>query len=248
VDHRRELNESLSNIMRLILHDRPGGYAWHPQLKETLMDLILHRLRNPETGYWGESYVRDGRVEFVDDLSVTFHVISYLHGDVPDLPKVIDHTLAVKDLEYPIGWLEDEHYVNHHNMDVVTLFKLGWPHASDAQRTAMATEINKMLHWCLTETLQPDGSFKRSQADGADSLEEVTAWGVAFLDRIGFFDRSNRFWTNQEFPDAEGIRQRIIANILQHRATGGAGGGYYEDALNELGYDAARDGQGKQLK
>jgi len=236
VDHRRELNESLSNLMRLTLRNQPAGYAWHPQLRDALMDLILHRLRNPATGYWGERYVRDGGEQFVDDLSVTFHVISYLHGAVPDLPKVIDTTLALKNLEYPQGWLENAQYVNHHNMDVVTLFRFGWPQASDAQKNAMATEINKMLQWCLTESLQQDGSFKSSKADGADSLEEITAWGVAFLNRIGFFDRSKRFWTNQEFPEAEGIRQRIIAFILHHRASGGAGGGYYEDALDELGY------------
>jgi hypothetical protein len=236
VDHRRELNESLSNLMRLILRDQPKGYAWHPQLKEALMHLILHRLRNPATGYWGERYVRDGGVQFVDDLSVTFHVISYLHGAVPDLPKVIDTTLALKNLEYPQGWLENAQYVNHHNMDVVTLFRFGWPQASDAQKNAMATEIDKMLQWCLTESLQRDGSFKASKADGADSLEETTAWGVAFLDRVGFFDRAKRFWTSQEFPQAEAIRQRIISFVLQHRASGGAGGGYYEDALDELGY------------
>ncbi len=245
VDHRRELNESLSNLMRFILRDRPAGYAWHHALKDTLLNLILHRLRNQETGYWGESYFRDGRLEFVDDLSITFHVISYLHGDVPDLPKVIDHTLAVKNLEYPIGWLEDAHYVNHHNMDVITLFKLGWPHASDPQKTAMAAEIQRMLRWCLSESIQPDGSFKRSEADGADSLEETTAWGVAFLDRIGYFNPSKRFWTNQEFPEADDIRQQIIACILKHRDTGGAGGNYYESALEELGYDAALNNQGK---
>jgi hypothetical protein len=245
VDHRRELNESLSNIMRFILRDRPEGYAWHPALKETLLDLILHRLRNPDTGYWGESYVRDGHVEFVDDLSITFHVISYLHGNVPDLPKVIDHTLAVKHLEYPIGWLEDAQYANHHNMDVITLFKFGWPTANDAQKAAMAAEIRKMLQWCLAESLQTDGSFKRSEADGADSLEETTAWGVAFLDRIGFFDQSKRFWTNQEFPEADGIRQRIIAYIVKHRDTGGAGGNYYEDALESLGYDATLNNRAK---
>src|SRR5208283_1347022 len=99
VDHRRELNESLSNLMRLILRGQPAYYAWDPKLKDTLMDLVLHRLRNPQTGWWGESYVRTGNVEFVDDLSVTFHVISYLHGDVPNLAAVMDHLLAVKDLD-----------------------------------------------------------------------------------------------------------------------------------------------------
>jgi len=248
VDHRRELNESLSNLMRLILRNQPEGYAWHPQLKEALLDLIFHRLRNPATGYWGERYVRDGGVQFVDDLSVTFHVISYLHGAVPDLPKVIQTTLALKNLEYPQGWLDDGQYVNHHNMDVVTLFRLGWPQATDAQKSAMAAEINKMLHWCLTESLQNDGSFKSNEGDGADSLEETTAWGVEFLNRIGFFDRSKPFWTNQDFPEAEGIRQRLIAYILQHRATGGAGGGYYEDALNQLGYHPPPEVRGTSSK
>jgi hypothetical protein len=65
---------------------------------------------------------------------------------------------------------------------------------------------------------------------------------VAFLNRIGFFDQSKRFWTNQEFPEADGIRQRIIGYIVKHRDTGGT---YYEDALDELGYDAAHNNRAK---
>src|ERR1035437_10291611 len=80
IDHRRELNESLSNLTRLIVRGIPAYYAWHPRLKETLMELILTRLRNLRTGWWGETYVRNGHVEFVDDLSVTFHVVAYLLG------------------------------------------------------------------------------------------------------------------------------------------------------------------------
>jgi hypothetical protein len=49
VDHRRELNESMADIMRLILQDRPIGYRWDPRLKTALMDIILRRLRNPVT-------------------------------------------------------------------------------------------------------------------------------------------------------------------------------------------------------
>jgi hypothetical protein len=123
VDHRRELNESLSNLIRLILRGQPSYDAWDPKLKDALMDVILHRLRNPQTGWWGESYVRDGKVEFVDDLSVTFHVISYLRGDVPNLAAVMDHLLAVKHLDYPIGWLENGKNSNHNYMDVVVLFR-----------------------------------------------------------------------------------------------------------------------------
>jgi hypothetical protein len=232
VDHLAEFNESLSDLMRLILRDKPNGYEWDPRLKKTLMDLLLHRLRNPDTGWWGPQYIRDGHTVFVDDLSMTFHTISYLHGDVPDWPKVLDTALAVKDLNFPVGWLYGGQYWNHHSMDAVVLFQFGWPYATDAQKKAIAIEIDKMIRWCLAESLQPDGTFKQHDGDG--SLEESCYFGTAFLARAGFFDKSKRFWTDQEFPEAEKIRQRIIAYIKAHQTSGGSGGNYYESALEDL--------------
>ena len=38
------------------------------------------------------------------DLSLTFHIVSYLDGAVPDWPKLLDTTLAIKDRRYPNGW------------------------------------------------------------------------------------------------------------------------------------------------
>ncbi|HVM61548.1 MAG TPA: hypothetical protein VMV72_11860 [Verrucomicrobiae bacterium] len=230
IDHLGEFNLSVSDLTRLILRDRPHGYPWDPRLRATLRHLLFH-LRNPATGWWGERYVRDGRIVFVDDLSTTFHVVTYLHGDVPDLPRVIDTTLAVKDLDFPVGWLLKGQYWNHNNMDVVALFKAGWPHASAAQRQAMTTEIEKMLHWCLNDSLQPDGSFKPNIADG--SLEEGEYYATSFLARIGFFDKKERFWTDRDFPEAAAIRQKIIACVLAHQKTGGSGGGYYESTLED---------------
>jgi hypothetical protein len=233
IDQRRELNESLSNLMRLILRDQPSYYAWDPKLKDALMDVILHPLRNQRTGWWGESYARNGSVEFVDDLSVTFHVISYLHGDVPNLAGVMDHLLAVKDLDYPIGWLESGRYSNHNNMDVVTLFRFCWPYTNDAQKQAAAAEIHRMLGWCLYDSLQPDGSLQPDKGT-SDSLEEADSWGVSFLSRIGYFDRAKRFWTSEDFAEAQQVRRKLIEYVEKHKATGGAGGTYYEHALEEL--------------
>ena len=59
-----ETSTARTNLMRMILRRKPKVYHYDPKLKETLMDLILHRFRNPTTGYWGESYVRDGNVEY----------------------------------------------------------------------------------------------------------------------------------------------------------------------------------------
>ena len=230
-DNLLEFNLSMSNLMRLILRDRPKGYPWDPRLKETIMDLIFNRFRNPETGWWGESYIRDGKIQFVDDLSTTFHIVTYLKRDVPDLQHVISTALAVKDLNYPVGWLWNGTYWNHNNMDVVALFKAGWPYADENQKKTMSLEIQKMLDWCLSESLQSDGSFKPHIADG--SLEESVYYGVSFLGRIGFFDKTERFWTDQNFREAKLIRKKIIDYIQKHSSTGGSGGSYYESALTD---------------
>ena len=231
VDNRRELNESMADLMRLILQDRPVGYQWDPRVKDALMDIILNRLRNPETGWWGERYVFNGRTEYVDSLSVTFHIVRYLDGRVPDMEKVMETTLAVKDMAEPAGWLSDGHFTDHNNMDVAVLFGLGWSAATAAQRQAMSEQIQRMLDWCLKESLQADGSFAFG---GDDSIEQNTYFGVAFLSRIGYFDRSRRFWTARGFPEAPEIRERITRFIQKHKENGAAGGIYYENALREL--------------
>lgn len=236
VDHYREFNESLSDLMRLILNDRPQQYAYHLQLKQTLMNLILHDFRNPATGFWGESYLRDGKVQFIDDLSMTFHTVSYLKGNVPDLDRVLKTMLAIKTLDFPVGWLYKGQYWNHNNMDVADLLGTCWPYADQAQKKEIAAEIEKMLNWCITQSLQADGSFKPVEADG--SIEEGTYYGSSFLYRIGFFDKSKRFCTNQDFPEAEGIRQRIIAFTKKHMKSGATGGDYYSSVLDEIDPDA----------
>ena len=230
VNHRRELNESMADLMRLILRDQPAGYQWDPSLKKVLMDIIL-QLRNPVTGWWGERYIFGGRTEYVDDLSLTFHIVRYLDGNVPDLQRVVETALALKDSNEPAGWLDDGHFTDHNNMDVAVLFGFGWKAANLTERGVMAEQLQKMLDWCVTQSLTKDGSFAQG---GDDSIEENTYFGVAFLSRIGFFDARRRFWTTKEFPEAPEIRQRIERFIAAHRNSGAAGGTYSENAMLEL--------------
>jgi hypothetical protein len=202
--------------------------------------VVLQRLRNPKTGWWGERYVFNGRTEFVDYLSLTFHIVRYLDGKVPSLRRIVETTLAVEDLNEPAGWLSDGRFTDHNNMDVAVLFRFGWTAANDKQRHTMTEQIQKMLDWCITESLQADGSFAHG---GDDSIEENTYFGTAFLSGIGFFDHSRRFWTTKDFADAPEIRDRITSFIRQHRASGAAGGTYYENALRELNSEAMSSSQ-----
>ena len=235
VNHRRELNETISDLMRLILRDQPENYVYDPRLKAALLDWLLNIARNPKTGYWGAWYrePNDDGMKKTDDLSITFHIVSYLGGNVPDWQKIIATTLAMKDKKYPLGWLERSGYLNHNNMDVVQLFCMGWNQTTPDQREAMRVEIRKMLRWCLSESLQPDGSFKLQDSD--DSQETCVAFGANFLARLGYFDRSKRFWTNEDFPEADKIRINIIKFIHTHIHSGSEGGFYYHDTLKELG-------------
>ena len=236
-DNARELNESLENLSRLILHGRPASYHWDPRLKDSMMDIIMNRLRNPQTGWWGPRYLRDGKPQFIDGISMTYHMVTTLDGKVPDLDKAMAHLLAVKDLDYPIGWLRSGKYSNHHLMDVIGLFSYGWPFMTAEQHRLAAVEIRKIVRWCLDESLQPDGSFKLT---GGDSIEEEVSFGASLLDQAGVFDRAKRFWTTDDFPEAPEARARIIAFINKHVESGGAGGTYYRYILEDLGVSPAK--------
>ena len=224
-----QFNMSMADLIRWVIRDRPNDFD--PRLKKTLMALVF-RLQDPETGYWGQRYVINGRKQFVPDLSTTFHIVSYLNGKVPHLDKIVATTLGTKDLNSPVGWLWKGQNYDHNNMDVLFLLRFGWPVASAEQKKAIAAGIQSMLNRCLTETLQPDGSFKISEGDV--SIEEATYFGVDFLYNAGYFNKSKRFWTDQDFPQAEAARQRIIAFIEKHQKSGAAGGGDYKEMLEDL--------------
>lgn len=233
-DNRKELNGAFVNLLRLINAGEPDGYPWAPGMKETIRDLTMNVYRNQKTGWWGASYIHsNGKREYMDDLSVTFHIVLSLDDKVPLLDKLATTLFALKDADYPIGWYDHGVQSNHNNMDVVVLMRASWKAMTDAQRKQGADEIRRMLHWCLTESLQLDGSFRYSPG-ADDSVEEGEHFGVNFLARMGYFNKARRFWTTEDFPEAEANREKIVAFIRAHQNTGAAGGSYYSSSLQEL--------------
>lgn len=232
LDNRKELNGAFVDLIRLVNAGDPPGYPWHQQVKQTLMDLTLNVYRNAGTGWWGETYIHDGKRQYIDDLSMTFHIVHALDGEVPLKDRLATTLFAVKNVDYPVGWMEHGIQSDHNNMDVIVLMRDSWQSMTNVQRQLGAKEIAEMLHWCLTESLQPDGSFH--SAGGDNSIEEDEHFGVAFLARIGYFDKTKRFWTRQDFPESEANRQKIIAFIKAHQNSGATGGAYYSSAMQEL--------------
>jgi len=211
-----KLNETSSALARILFALKPTGcYAFHPGLNIVFRDFI-DRWQNPADGWWGQWLVdRQGKVWKMDDLSMTFHVISDTHGQVPHLDLIAKRMLQLDDANFPAGVRFEGQYNNHLNWDAVKIFRYAWPYLDTATRQQVRQEISKMLHWCLTESYRPDGSFKENALD--DTPGDAYRYGVWFLQETGYFQPKERFWTDQDFPDAPAVHARIEAKL---KATG----------------------------
>ena len=212
VFNREELDETFSGVTRLLFQTLPTAcYAFHPQLKNTL-HAFVDRWQNPETGCWGQWLVdRQGRVWKMDDMGITFHVISDLKGEVQHKDRIARRLLQLDRVDFPAGILFDGHYENHLNWDAVKIFRSAWPNLDDATRQQVRREISRMLEWCLTNSYQPDGSFKVSDLD--DTPGDSFRYGIWFLQETGYFQIKDRFWTDQDFPDSKAVHDRIEAKL-----------------------------------
>jgi hypothetical protein len=211
--NREELDETFSAIARLLNKTKQKiAYTFYPQLDSALKDYV-NLWQNPVTGCWGQWMIdRHGYVWKMDDVGITFHVISDLHGNVAHKDLIAKRLLELDNINFPAGIRLDEHYENHLNWDAVKIFRYAWPFLDSATRKKVRDEISLMLHWCLENSYQPDGSFKISDLD--DTMGDAYRYGVAFLGETGYFQKGKRFWTNEDFPEAQSVHDHIKAKIL----------------------------------
>jgi hypothetical protein len=218
INNALELNMAVADLERFILFDGtldeiPTRFDFDPRLKETLLDYQDNKWQDPTTGFWGAWFkATDGSIVKTCDLSTTFHLIKYRDGiGIQRWPQLIATSLAMKSGRFPYGWLEEGRYMsNHHNLDLVTLWRLGWSQATAAQKKQIQDAISQMLDFCLHQSLQPDGSFNSPEED---TFSSAFYFGVSFLDEVGYFSKANRFWTDRTFPGSQEIRTRILERI-----------------------------------
>jgi hypothetical protein len=212
IDRRKELNLSTANLVRLILSRRPANYRWYPGL-ETVLRHFIADWQDPATGFFGAIYLIDGQRFRTTDLSLTFHMARYLEGGIGYWPELIDTLLEMRDDPYPNGWLNEEGMSNHNNYDVATLFQLGWRQMRADQRPRACAELDRLLEWCLTTAISPDGRI-RARAK-SETVAEGYYFTVAFLDTVGYFDPAKRFWADRTFPEAAPLRARIERHVSE---------------------------------
>src|SRR4029434_4741625 len=122
--------------------------------------------------------------------------------------------VRISDDQYPYGWLHDGHFTNHNNYDVARILRYGWAHMTTIQKRLTREAIGRMLDWTLEQSLNPDGTFKIDPTFFS-SLAADYYFGVSFLYTIGFWDRTRRFWTSAELPDAVTICRLIRARLVE---------------------------------
>jgi hypothetical protein len=211
IDNRFELNIAITAIERFIVGHVGHVYDFDPRLKQALFDFEDNFWQDPKTGYFGGWYrLPDGSIRKTADLSMTFHIVSYRRGTIKRIPEMMQTTIAFKDQEYPFGWLEEQQMSNHHNYDVVRLFRIGWPEMNESQRELAQREMRRMMDFCLNETLNPDGSFKMMDED---TLGSSFLFPVSLLNELGYFRPSLRFWTWNSFPGAMKLADRVENRI-----------------------------------
>jgi hypothetical protein len=210
--NREELDETFSAIARLLNKSYPIVYQFHTQLDSALKDYVKH-WQNPATGCWGQWMIdKHGNSWKMDDVGITFHVISDLKGQVEHKDLIAKRLLELDDIDFPAGIKFDGHYENHLNWDAVKIFRYAWPYLDTTTRKEVQIEIFRMLNWCLTKSYQPDGSFKISDLD--DTIDDAYRYGVAFLSETGYFQSKNRFWTDQNFSEAKAVHDHIEAKLM----------------------------------
>lgn len=206
VDRRKELNFATADLVRLILWQRPANYPWHPRLENVIRKFIAE-WQDPISGFFGATYLIAGCRLRTVDLSLTFHMARYLEGEIGYWPELVDTLIEIRDDRYPNGWLDEAGITSHNNYDVAVLFQLGWPKMRSDQRRRAGQELRRLLDWCLTTAIAPDGEIA-ARAIG-ESLPESYYFTIAFLDTVGCFDPVKRFWTDRAFPEAPAIRARL---------------------------------------
>lgn len=180
-----------------LLRDRDsGGIA---QIRSDVRQ-FLNAWQDPSTGYWGAWYRVGGRIFRTSDLSMTFHLVSYLRGDVQRWPQIIETTFKIANDPYPYGWKYQSSFNNHNNYDVVKIFRYGWPHMTEDQRARARDAMRSMLRWALDRSLQPNGSFAPDHSFFS-SVPSDYYFGISFFDEIGYWRADKRFWTDETFEN-----------------------------------------------
>lgn len=185
---RKELNAAITALGQLLWLDYTAvvfpEHLDRKALGDALKQVVDEEWQDPQTGYWGAWYREDGVIKKTNDLSITFHIVSYRDGAVQHMGEIARTTLGLRHVKYPYGWDTGGTQNNHHAYDVVRIINMAW-HSMDATaRSHAAAAIFLMGARSLAMSIDHDGVFDPRPFT---TVAEAYYFGISFFEEIGLF-------------------------------------------------------------
>jgi len=235
IDNRGELASLLISLSQSV-YKKPLAQRWNDSIDLTHAEMLggvaevfrffLAGSQDPATGYWGAWYLTDDGIVKTADLSFTYHIVAYTRGRVEHWPEILETTWRIEREQYPFGWSHGGRWTNHNLYDVARMLSYGWPSMDEAERARWRPKIAEMVEWSLTHSITDSLAFNHDPAI-SDSLPAEFYFGISFLDVVGYWRPSRRFWQEQPSADADLIR---LCRGLAYSLDGLGGGGWHRDA------------------
>lgn len=213
-DKRKELNLAITALGQLLWLDYTDSVFPDHLDREALGDALRRFVdedwQDEETGYWGAWYRVGESIYRTQDLSITFHIISYLDGEVNHRDRIGLTTTAIRDVKYPYGWDTGGTQNNHHAYDVARIINLTW---EDLDRTGRAyAEANLFLMGVrsLAMSIDSRGAFDPRPFT---TVGEAYYFGVSFFDEMGIFGNEVPRTTAIKLTNTADLYGQIRANL-----------------------------------
>ena len=213
---RKELNRLITTLGQLLWYDYTDvvfpEHLDRDQLAAALTQYTDEHWQDSETGYWGAWY-RDGdRLHKTQDLSITFHILSYRGGRVNLLDKIAATTFAIRNVKYPYGWDTGGDQNNHHAYDVARIINLTRDHL-DATADALAgTHIFLLTTRSLALSIDETGSFDPKPYT---TIGEAYYFGISFLIEVGLIGEVDVGESMVVLTNTESLLKEIWQNLLK---------------------------------
>jgi len=211
---RKELNLAITALGQLLWLDYTASvfpkHLDREALAKALREFVDEEWQDPETGYWGAWYRDGGEIRRTNDLSITFHIISYRDGMVGRRDQIAQTTFAIHRHRYPYGWQTGGTQNNHHAYDIARMINFTWDEMKASERAAGRAALFIMMSRSLALSIDDRGDF---DPEPYTTLGEAYYFGISFLAELGLFGNDTRREVAARIENTEPLLAQIRRNL-----------------------------------
>ena len=185
-DKRKELNLAITALGQLLWRDATAAvfpeHLDREALAEALRRFVDDEWQDSDTGYWGAWYREEGEIHRTNDLSITFHVLSYRDGKIERQRELANTTFAIRNMPYPFGWATGGTQNNHHAYDIARIVNYTRDDVDLVGRAFGGSVLFLMTSRSLAHSIDENGAFDSAPYT---SVGEAYYFGISFFEEVG---------------------------------------------------------------